>query len=179
MANLWIRLTKQFGARWASQYGDCDDGTWASALRGVDSLTLGQALGRVALSGSEFPPSLPEFLGYCNQGAQVIPAPTKRIAHKKYDPNDPDIVEARERCMATMRSLTLGKPKPSRAWAPTPIRARRCIRSGVSFSCPDAVVTGARHAHRQRGRTCSLRDKSTDAPCGNSSRACEVLRQHW
>lgn len=76
MANLWIRLTKQFGARWASQYGDCDDGTWASALRGVDSQTLGQALGRVALSGSEFPPSLPEFLAICGRASGLPDAGT-------------------------------------------------------------------------------------------------------
>lgn len=67
MANLWLRMGKQFGARWTSQYGDCDDGTWAAALRGVDTPTLGNALGRVALGGSEFPPSLPEFLAICGR----------------------------------------------------------------------------------------------------------------
>lgn len=67
MANLWLRLGKQFGSRWTSQYGDCDDGTWAAALRGVDTSILGNALGRVALSGTEFPPSLPEFLAICGR----------------------------------------------------------------------------------------------------------------
>ena len=62
-------MTKLFGSRWSSQFGDCDDGTWASALRGVSTPVLADAIGRVAMSGSEFPPSLPEFLAICGRAA--------------------------------------------------------------------------------------------------------------
>ena len=69
MKNFWLRMTKLFGSRWSSQFGDCDDGTWASALRGVTTPVLADAIGRIAMSGREFPPSLPEFLAICARAA--------------------------------------------------------------------------------------------------------------
>lgn len=86
MANLWIRFGKQFGGRWTSQYGDCDDGTWEAALRNVSNETLGQAMGRVALSAAEFPPTLPQFIAICAR-AMGLPDVAKAYAdacHSKW-----------------------------------------------------------------------------------------------
>lgn len=86
MANLWIRMTKLFGGRWASQYGDCDDGTWRAALAGVASDTLGKAIGLVAASGREFPPSLPEFLAICARACGLPDCATayRDAAHRRW-----------------------------------------------------------------------------------------------
>ena len=102
-------------AKWEGVSLDTVKATWANALADYTPHQIGYALD--SLKANNFPPTLPEFLGYCNQGRQVIPSPVLRIERKKYDPNDPEIVAARERCMATMRSMKLGRPKPSRAWA--------------------------------------------------------------
>lgn len=107
--------TSAITSKWEGQDIERVKAVWAKELANYTPHQIGYALD--SLKANNFPPSLPEFLGYCNQGAQVIPTPTKRIAHKPYDPNDPDVIEARERCMATMRSMTIGKPKPSRDWA--------------------------------------------------------------
>jgi len=93
---------------------DTVKGVWAESLCNYTPHQIGYALD--CLKANNFPPGLPEFIGYCNQGAQVIPSPTKRLEKKPYNPNDPAIVEARERCMETMRTLTIGGT-PSRAWA--------------------------------------------------------------
>lgn len=79
-------MQKLFGGRWSSQYGDCDDGAWRSALAGVSSQTLGKAIGMVAMSGSEFPPTLPEFLSICGRAAG-LPDCTKAYrdaAHRRW-----------------------------------------------------------------------------------------------
>jgi hypothetical protein len=80
MASLWLRFGKLFGSRWSSQYGDCDDGTWASVLRGVDSITLSDAVGRVAMGGSGFPPNLPEFLAICARAAGLPDSSSAYVA---------------------------------------------------------------------------------------------------
>lgn len=74
MAALWLRMTSMFGGRWTSQYGDRDDGTWAAALSAVASAVLGDALGRVAAAGGDFPPTLGGFLAICAR-AYGLPDP--------------------------------------------------------------------------------------------------------
>lgn len=76
MARLWLQFIDMFGSRWVGQYGDCDNGTWANALSCVSDQAMSDAFGRVALSGTEFPPSLPEFLAICARSSGLPDAGT-------------------------------------------------------------------------------------------------------
>ena len=92
---------------------------WARQLSGFTVRQIDYALELVAKPDMEvrnarnpaFPPTLPEFLHLCIQAQRVVPKePYLRIEGKgKYDPNRPDIVEARERCMATANALGMRK----------------------------------------------------------------------
>lgn len=72
---LWLRMTQIFGHRWTSAYGadafigDDTDGsagsTWANGLRGVTPAQLGVGFNACVTSGSDWPPSLPEFRAMC------------------------------------------------------------------------------------------------------------------
>lgn len=107
---------------------------WAQELGAYKPSQIGAAVD--ALKGNTFPPTLPEFLELCEQSGkpQVTAA-----AHLPYrpratvDPNDPEVVEARARCMA---SVSRGFERPSAAWA---YRAkRRWLNNEIKYS-PDVL----------------------------------------
>lgn len=60
-------MASLFGHKWTSAYGDeVDvDGMWSRALAGLTEDDLKNGFNRLALEGSDWPPSAPEFRGLC------------------------------------------------------------------------------------------------------------------
>lgn len=59
-------MTKIFGHRWASAYGEADDGTWLKGLAGVSVQQIANGLQSVIDTFTDgWPPSLPEFREIC------------------------------------------------------------------------------------------------------------------
>ena len=117
----WVdRLFARFSAAWGFQKTgvmfpveshEAVRALWAEQLGRFQPESIRAALQAEIDSGREWPPTLPEFLHLCIQAQRVVPKePYLRIEGKgKYDPNRPDIVEARERCMATANALGMRK----------------------------------------------------------------------
>ena len=61
----WKRMTKIYGHRWISNYGDADDGTWELGLKSLTPEQLGVGLERCLMSAEPWPPTLPEFRALC------------------------------------------------------------------------------------------------------------------
>ena len=82
---IWERMTMIFGHKWASSYGERDDGTW---LVGLGELTLEQishGLNEVLKSDMEWPPSLSKFRQMCIGKQSGL---THNTAAYKYFPRD-------------------------------------------------------------------------------------------
>lgn len=75
---LWRRMTRIYGHRWLSNFGERDDGTWAAGLRGITAQHLAAGFRATVDSGEYWPPSLPQFRALClglpNQSAAVAAA---------------------------------------------------------------------------------------------------------
>lgn len=54
-----------YGHKWVSNYGEEDDGTWQSGLRGVTPEQIGRGLAACLERVDVWPPSLPEFRQMC------------------------------------------------------------------------------------------------------------------
>lgn len=110
---------------------------WADELSGYSVQAIAAAVN--GLAAKQWPPTLPEFLEMCEG---VRPAPAAQLPYKptsKVDPNDPEIIAARERCMA---NISMGFDRPSPAWA---YRAkRRWLNNEVKYN-PDvlSMINGA------------------------------------
>ena len=65
MVRFWERMSAIYGTRWTSSFGESDDGTWAAALGFVEPSAIRSALGKCAVAGGEWPPSLPQFISMC------------------------------------------------------------------------------------------------------------------
>ncbi len=75
IVNLWERLTHLYGHKFSAAFGESaanPDGsltevahTWAGGLRGITGAQLAVGLRQCILSGTEWPPSLPEFRAMC------------------------------------------------------------------------------------------------------------------
>lgn len=65
MATLWLQMTRIYGHKWISAFGDRDDGTWLRGLRGLGPEELAHGLRKCCLSGHAWPPSLPQFRALC------------------------------------------------------------------------------------------------------------------
>lgn len=67
-----------FGELWLRNYGSSDtDDRWASALTRFTQTDIKHGIERLAESGKQFPPSLPEFIALCKK-------PPKHPSHKVY-----------------------------------------------------------------------------------------------
>ena len=62
---LWLRMAKVYGHKWTSSYGQVDDGTWAKGLAGITPQQLADGLETCVTKSLPWPPSLPEFRGFC------------------------------------------------------------------------------------------------------------------
>lgn len=122
---------------------------WGKALEAYSPHQIGYAI--ECLKSNNFPPSLPEFLGYCNIGKQIIPFPVKKLELKLYDHKHPDVVEARERCMANMAKMNFSKPG-NREWAYR-IQARKDMGEAVEPAAlklaQDAISTDPERYNRR------------------------------
>jgi hypothetical protein len=107
---LFLRMSVLYGNRFADMWEGIDleevKKCWADE---ISAFSIAQIAGAVErLKKANWPPTLPEFLAMC-EGDQLKPATTAHLPYKqksdKYDPNDPEIVAARERCMETARRL--------------------------------------------------------------------------
>jgi len=85
---------------------------WADELRIFSVDQIGMAVDN--LKTHNFPPTLPEFLQLCEQARRERPrVDTPRLANKgAYNPNDPEILAAKGRCMATVAKLQASMDNP-------------------------------------------------------------------
>lgn len=58
-------MSKIYGHRWVSSYGEEDDGTWLSGLADLTPDHLAAGLRSCLHSGEEWPPTLPAFRNRC------------------------------------------------------------------------------------------------------------------
>ena len=58
-------MSRMYGHKWVSSYGDCDDGTWCMALKDLAPAQLGVGLARCVTRSDPWPPALPEFRAMC------------------------------------------------------------------------------------------------------------------
>lgn len=123
MARFWERMGEAFGNRWTSQYGLVGESafhTWAEALAGVNPQLIAQGLRKCVLPefqdlesnrGSGWPPTLSEFLVFCQDANQPINASHRiwredRRLEKKPTPEQIEQAEqARAELRAAKRSL--------------------------------------------------------------------------
>ena len=84
MADLWRRMTRIYGHRWTSSYGETDDGTWHKALRGLTPAQVGRGLSRCATHRPDgWPPTLPEFRALCTPTAEDLRLPSLDAAYRE------------------------------------------------------------------------------------------------
>lgn len=109
-----------YGARFIDLWKDVDltkvKAHWAVELAEFRGETIGDALKMMIRHGGDWPPTLPTFIGFCEEARKANPRPvtnpligTMVGGSEKCDPNAPEVVEARARCMATARRLGMLK----------------------------------------------------------------------
>jgi len=77
---LWLTMTRVYGHKWTSQFGDQVDpgNVWAACLKGLSNEQVKHGLNCLVLNGQEWPPSAPEFRKLCT-GADEVNWEHKRI----------------------------------------------------------------------------------------------------
>ena len=65
MAQLWEKLSRIYGHRWTSGFGEADDGTWLTGLRDLLPEELAAGLRACIRREDDWPPTLPEFRRLC------------------------------------------------------------------------------------------------------------------
>jgi hypothetical protein len=70
---VWLLMTRLFGHKWTSQFGDQVDpgNVWAASLKGLSSEQVKHGLNCLVLQGAEWPPSAPEFRKLCTGDDEV------------------------------------------------------------------------------------------------------------
>lgn len=77
-------MTKLYGHKWASSYGDKDDGNlWLATLGDLSAQELMIGLRKCANSGEAWPPSAPEFKAMCLPDITEYGLPSTEEAYKK------------------------------------------------------------------------------------------------
>ena len=74
MDRLWTRMTRIYGHRWTSSFGDGDDGTWAMGLHDILPTEIAHGLSACVTRDHDWPPSLPEFRHLCRPEAETVKA---------------------------------------------------------------------------------------------------------
>lgn len=77
---VWLLMTRLFGHKWTSQFGDQIDpgNVWAASLKGLSKEQVKHGLNCLVLQGAEWPPSAPEFRKLCT-GQDEVSWEHKRI----------------------------------------------------------------------------------------------------
>lgn len=83
MADLWRRMTRIFGHRWTSAYGEMDDSTWKRGLRGLTPQQIGFGLTACIRRPAAWPPTLPEFRALCTPSAEDLGLPPLDAAYRE------------------------------------------------------------------------------------------------
>jgi hypothetical protein len=100
IARFWTRMAEIYGHKWASQFGDCADPdggltsaaqTWAQGLASIPLESISVGFSALVKKGSEWPPSLPEFLATCQPAKRLAPYHKMAIALPS-PPVDPILV---------------------------------------------------------------------------------------
>jgi hypothetical protein len=153
---LFLRFSVLYGNKFADMWKGIDlhevKKCWADELSSYSVQAIAAAVN--GLTDKPWPPTLPEFLEMCDgvRPAPIIAAHLTYKPNEKPDPNDPEIVAARERCMANVKR---GFDRPSPAWA---YRAkRRWLNNEIKYN-PDvlAMINGA--IERDAGRNDPFKD---------------------
>jgi hypothetical protein len=140
---LFLRFSVLYGNKFADMWKGIDlhevKKCWADELSSYSVQAIAAAVN--GLTDKPWPPTLPEFLEMCD-GVREAPTIAAHLPYKgneKVDPNDPEIVAARERCMASEKR---GFNRPSPVWA---YRAKkRWLNNEIKYN-PDvlAMINGA------------------------------------
>jgi len=120
MADLWRRMTRIFGHRWTSAYGEMDDSTWQRGLRGLTPSQIGYGLTACIRRAEPWPPTLPEFRSLCTPSAEDLGLPGLDAAYREAANADaghawshPAVyVAAQAVGMFELRNLTQDKSRP-------------------------------------------------------------------
>ena len=77
---IWLLMTRLYGHKWTSQFGDQVDpgNAWAASLKGISKEQVKHGLNCLVLNGQEWPPSAPEFRKLCT-GADEVSWEHRRI----------------------------------------------------------------------------------------------------
>ena len=70
MRGLWRLLGQTWGAKFVEQYGTEPNEAWVAMLNEIDTESARAAYRALVLSGSAFPPTLPEFLAEARKAAR-------------------------------------------------------------------------------------------------------------
>ena len=143
MADLWRRMTRIYGRRWMSSYGETDDGTWLKGLQGLTPAQVGRGLSRCATHRADgWPPTLPEFRTLCTPTAKDLRLPPLDAAYREAARADRDhrwshpavYVAAQVTGLFELRTLPESKSRPlfDRAYE---IVVRRVL-AGEQFDTP-------------------------------------------
>ena len=62
MGKLWLMLVQSYGHRFVEQYGAVPNSAWSAAMGSIPEEAGAHAFKALMLSGSGFPPTLPEFI---------------------------------------------------------------------------------------------------------------------
>lgn len=65
VSELWVRMTRLYGHRWTSSFGESDDGTWLACLQGLYPFELARGIRYLIRAGAAWPPTGPEFRDQC------------------------------------------------------------------------------------------------------------------
>ena len=88
---LWRTMTRLYGHRWITNYGQADDGTWLRVLQNLDPQHIGRGVEKCLDNHRDWPPTLPQFRDLCKgiqrgqtflgtqQQALPVPKRTKEV----------------------------------------------------------------------------------------------------
>ncbi len=76
-------MTRIYGHRWTSSFGETDDGTWAKGLRGLSGDQIALGLSRWVVGGEAWPPTFPEFRAPCILAAEDLGLPSRDAAYRE------------------------------------------------------------------------------------------------
>ena len=85
MKRLWLRMTESYGTLWTNAQGDMPNDTWTIGLATLKPTQIAHGLEHMRDSAKPFPPTLPEFIGWC-RGVQDGVTALDKQAQRIVDP---------------------------------------------------------------------------------------------
>lgn len=78
---VYRRMTRLYGHRFTSNFGETDDGTWLMALSGLKRSDLSRGLTALLKTDDDWPPSVPRFRQMC---MGEVENQLSKASHKEY-----------------------------------------------------------------------------------------------